>query len=204
MPARERRYILRSLFSPGSAKFWKLRSQDARLIFIAMLLNADDDGRIECDFASIKSLMPRWELAINYQSTTNQLPNNSAGTGNQLTRKVVSSAVQGLIKVGLIRTFEEDGKRLAEVLGFRESQKDKGFTFDSPQIPGPSVSFHTAPASPLLSTLVSKVKEVSKERILFANLITPMKRSSRRSAVSAGCAIKASGLWETGRANGRA
>src|ERR1700722_11934766 len=118
MPARERRYILRSLFSPGSAKFWKLKTNEARLIFIAMIVNADDEGIIECDHHSIKALMPRWQVSVNTPSTPKQHSANTHSTPNQLSVKTTSSAIQGLIKVGLIRTFERDGKRLAEITGF--------------------------------------------------------------------------------------
>lgn len=109
MSSREKRYILRSLFCPGSEKFWRLKSHESRLVYISMILNADDTGRVECDHLSVKSYSPRW-----YLSTTS-----------------ASSAIQALVKVGLIRRFQESGKWYAEIFGFKQSQSNHSVTVEN-------------------------------------------------------------------------
>ena len=106
--ASERRYILRSLFTPGSRRFNSLKSDQARLIYLALIANANDEGVVECDIESVTWMIPglisRW---------------SSLG---QDTRKVVSSSIQALGKVELIKRFQRESRWFAEVNGFTQSQ----------------------------------------------------------------------------------
>lgn len=86
MPARERRYILRSIFTPGSVKFWNLKTDAARLIYLAMIVNADDDGRVECGWREVSAMAPLWQVKQN----------------------VIIGAVKDLEGVGLIRKYGVD------------------------------------------------------------------------------------------------
>lgn len=86
MPARERRYVLRSLFTPGSVKFWNLKTDAARLIYLAMIVNADDEGRVECGWRDIAAMAPLWRTKQN----------------------TIIGAVKDLEGVGLIRKYGVD------------------------------------------------------------------------------------------------
>ena len=96
MPARERRYILRSLFSPGSVKFWSLKTDAARLIYLAMIVHADDEGRVECGWRQVAAMAPRWKIKQN----------------------AIIGAVKDLEGVGLIRKYGVD--KYGAFLGWSE------------------------------------------------------------------------------------
>lgn len=139
MPTRERRYILRSLFSPGSVKFWKLKTDCARLVYLALLVHADDNGVVECDHESVNAIAPR----------------------NQWSVRERSGAVQALVRSGLGTTYRETGKLYMKINGFEQSQSGQVVRWErleNQQPPNPSIH------SPLLTNLDSKLeRQVGKE-----------------------------------------
>lgn len=123
MPARERRYILRSLFSPGSHKFWRLKSDCARLVYLALLVHADDKGVVECDHQAVMSMTPR----------------------SQWTARERSAAVQALVKSGLGATYRQDSKLYMKINGFEQSQSGQVVSWKHDENPAPpsNISIHT-------------------------------------------------------------
>ncbi len=62
MAVRERRSVARSLFSPGSRRFWRGICDQSRLLFIALIVNSDDEGRLEGEPDDIIATVPKMGL----------------------------------------------------------------------------------------------------------------------------------------------
>lgn len=151
MAVREKRHILRSLFTPGSVKFWRLKNDRHRLLYIAMIANADDEGRLEADAESLESIVPRAKLDD----------------------KTIQEAVRDLSKRKLVRFYRYQGKKYAEIHGFEESQSWHGLTKEDSRLPSSKSStssgvqeHHACPGSspPIyLSSIDRKVGTVDRK-----------------------------------------
>lgn len=101
MPARERRLILRSLFTPGSVKWCSLKTDTARLVYLILVVNADDNGRVECGWREVAALAPLWKVKQNE----------------------IIGTVRDLEGVGLIRKYGVD--KYGNFLGWSEKSISK-------------------------------------------------------------------------------
>jgi hypothetical protein len=106
MPVREKRSVLRSLFSPGSKKYWNLKTEHARLLFLVLLTNADDFGRLEGAPEDVKSLIPRSDWDI----------------------KSITTYIVDLKRCGLVLHYKANGEWYIEVVDFWENQDRHGVT----------------------------------------------------------------------------
>jgi len=115
MAIREKRAVKRSLFTPGSRKYWDLKTEHARVLFVAILVNADDEGRLEGDPEDIKTLIPRasWPL------------------------EDILSYLRDLKKVELIDYYRVKGRWYIEVVGFWEHQDRHGVSQEPSRLPRP-------------------------------------------------------------------
>ena len=104
MPVREKRAVLRSLFSPGSKKYWNLKTEHARLLFLVLLTNADDFGRLEGAPEDVKSLIPR----------------------SNWTLDEITTYVADLKRCDLIQHFKVEKEWYIEVVNFWENQDRHG------------------------------------------------------------------------------
>ncbi len=113
MAIREKRTILRSLFCPGSKKFWGLPSDAARVLYVALICNADDEGRLEIDAQTVATFVPRarWNW------------------------KKVKILVQNLVAVKLISRYKCGSMECAEIAGFAEAQSWHGLSKEPSKIP---------------------------------------------------------------------
>jgi hypothetical protein len=53
----DRRYILRSLFNPGSYRFWQLPTWRARGLYLSLILHAEDNGWVECEMRTVRAYL---------------------------------------------------------------------------------------------------------------------------------------------------
>lgn len=104
MPVREKRAVLRSLFSPGSKKYWNLKTEHARLLFLVLLTNADDFGRLEGAPEDVKSLIPRANWTLDE----------------------ITTYVADLKRCELIQHFKVEKEWYIEVVDFWENQDKHG------------------------------------------------------------------------------
>lgn len=191
MPARERRYVLRSLFTPGSTKFWNLTSDHARMVYIALVVNADDNGRVECGVADILAMMARWNPVelIKPESNENQTSGASRGgfrgryreLGEEFKRESTATAIQELSKAHLIRRYRADRKWYAEVNGFIQSQSGKEVKWEPTAAPAPPEGFAIHKHNPLVGKEVSNVsKEVGSSLVDAEKVFADARRKFRR------------------------
>jgi hypothetical protein len=108
---RDWRAVRLSLFLPGSKKFWNLKNDTHRLIFINIIVAADDEGRIEGTPEDVKMLSPRSKWSM----------------------RVVSAAIRDMEKVKLIVSYDD----FIQVINFIEMQHWHGLTGRSSKIPPP-------------------------------------------------------------------
>lgn len=108
---REWRAVRRSLFLPGSRKFWNLKNDTHRLIFVSILVSADDEGRLEGTSEDVKMLSPRSKWSL----------------------RNVSTAIKDMEKAKLIVAY--DG--YIQILNFVEMQSWHGITGRGSNIPSP-------------------------------------------------------------------
>jgi hypothetical protein len=101
MAVRKSRDVLRSLYTPGSKKYWKLKTESARVIFIALVVNADDLGRLEGGAEDVKSLVPR----STYKATD------------------VEKDLKDMVVVGLIQRYKVGSDWYIEVVDFVDNQQ---------------------------------------------------------------------------------
>jgi len=139
MAVRERRQILRSLFVPGSKKFWSLKKDMSRVLFLALIASADDEGRLDGDEESVKSIVPRakWSSAA------------------------VRSSIEELKSSGLIDVYSVGSNVVVEIANFQESQSWHGVTRDRSKFPaspeaknGDAATTNTGGRTAILSTMI--------------------------------------------------
>jgi hypothetical protein len=116
MPIREKRALLRSLFMPGSKKFWSLKTEHARVLFCALLTQADDQGRLEGDPEDVKSMIPRANWPLEH----------------------IKSYLKDLQRVQLIHYYKVAGHWYVEVINFWEHQDKHGVSQVPSAYPGPT------------------------------------------------------------------
>ena len=124
MAVRDKRSVSRSLFVPGSRKFWGLKTDQARLLYLAILVGADDEGRLEGSDADVQAILPRckWSLAQFGQYIGN------------------------IRRSGLIARYKVKGHHYIQVTNFSEHQSWQGLSRDPSRIPIPdgTISASTA------------------------------------------------------------
>jgi len=115
MAIRERRQVLRSLFVPGSRKFWSLRNEISRTLFLALVAGADDEGRLEGEPEDVKSIVPRskWTVAE------------------------IKKCLKELEKSTLIEWYQVGENRYIQLKDFAESQSWHGVMKDASKFPAP-------------------------------------------------------------------
>lgn len=101
--------------TPGSRKFKRLREHFHRLLFFVLLLNCDDESRLEGDPDSVAALIP-WAKA---------------------SLKQISQALSDLKRVGLILWYKVGRQRYIEIIGFTETQSWHSVAKDLSSIPPP-------------------------------------------------------------------
>lgn len=113
MAIREKRHIHRSLMTPGSRKFWNLRQDRSRIVYLGLILNADDTGILEGAAEDVLALFPRskWKLAQ------------------------VREYLKDIKAQGLIRQFDKAGAKYIEILEFVTKQDWHGVSRDIPSDP---------------------------------------------------------------------
>lgn len=118
MPVRERRDDLRSLYTPGSRKYWALKSDSARVLYNALKANADDEGLLEGDVEDVEALVPR---ARNVGWTT----------------KSIGKDLEDLVSVGLIERYSIDSRSYIHVCMFAEKQQWTRVSAEQSSLPQP-------------------------------------------------------------------
>jgi|ERR1700683_440222 len=111
MQSRDRRSIKRSLMLPGSRKYWNLENDTQRLLYIVLILSADDAGRLEGTPEDVKTYAPRSQWSI----------------------KTIKKSLKALEKNELIVRY--DG--YIQIAGFVENQLWSGVTERGSNIPAP-------------------------------------------------------------------
>lgn len=144
MAVREKRSISRSLFVPGSRKFWGLKTDQARLLYLAMLLSADDEGRLEGSVSDLLAIMPRCVLPDDepIESTASGLDSNRVRwTSSQMVKYR-----ENLKSSGLVSRYKVGEHQYVQITDFDEHQSWHGLSRDPSQIPGAdgTVSVSTA------------------------------------------------------------
>lgn len=100
MAIRERRSIEKTLFSPGSRKFFRLKTDKTRLLYIGFLLVADDLGYLDADPEELVALFPKMDMTI----------------------RDVKKCVADMIQVGLIIEHTQNDVKYLEINNFVEKQ----------------------------------------------------------------------------------
>lgn len=118
MPVRERRDDLRSLYTPGSRKYWALKRDSARVLYNALKVNADDEGRLEGDIPDVEALVPR-----------------ARNVG--WTPKSIEKDLDEMVEVGLIERYEVSGRTYISVYQFFEKQNWTGVRSEESRLPSP-------------------------------------------------------------------
>jgi hypothetical protein len=113
---RDWRAIRLSLFMPGSKKFWALKTDVARLLFIVLVVAADDEGRLEGTADDVKVLAPRATWTV----------------GD------VEAALKDMEKVKLIVRYHK--KTLIQIINYVEMAIWHGITGRGSKIPGPPLA----------------------------------------------------------------
>jgi len=112
---REKRAVKKSLFTPGSKKYWNLKTEHARVLFVALLTCADDEGRLEGDPDDVKTLIPRanWSL------------------------EDILSYIKDLDKVELIEYYRVKGHWYIQIMKFWQHQDRHGVMQELSEFPSP-------------------------------------------------------------------
>ena len=113
MAIREKRSVARSLFSPGSRKFWKGICDQSRLLFIALIVNSDDEGRLEGEPDDIIATVPKMSLD----------------------EKAATKLLKELAKNELISWYDVDGLKYIQINKFDEFQSWNGIMRDPSKYP---------------------------------------------------------------------
>lgn len=113
MSVRDSRTIEKSLLSPGSRKLFKLKCDQARLLFIGLVLVADDFGRLEGDPEDLTATFSRMNMSI----------------------ETSSDHIKDLIRVGLINQYKVDGGKYIEINDFEAHQDWHGISNRGSKIP---------------------------------------------------------------------
>lgn len=113
MAIREKRSVARSLFSPGSRKFWKGICDQSRLLFIALIVNSDDEGRLEGEPDDIVATVPK--MGLDEKATTRLL--------------------KELAKNDLISWYDVDGLKYIQINKFEDFQSWSGIMRDPSKYP---------------------------------------------------------------------
>ena len=113
MAIREKRSVARSLFSPGSRKFWKGICDQSRLLFIALIVNSDDEGRLEGEPDDIIATVPKMSLD----------------------EKAATKLLKELAKSELISWYDVDGLKYIQINKFDEFQSWNGIMRDPSKYP---------------------------------------------------------------------
>ena len=135
MAVRDGRRILKSLFSPGSKCFYRLKNDTERLYYIGLVLWADDYGRLEGTKEDVKAIFPK----------------------STLSEKQTEEILKSLARVGLIDRYKVNGETYIEIVKFEESQTWHGVQReDSKILPNPKAKPATItrgiPQQPSLET----------------------------------------------------
>lgn len=142
MAIRERRQILRSLYVPGSRKFWSLKHEASRVLFCALVASADDEGRLEGEVEDVKSIVPRAKWSD----------------------EVLRNCLSDLARAKLIARYKVDGQQYIQVVEFQESQSWHAVNKDSSRWPAPQSEHQnggrTSP-EPKIEAPLGKVRDVS-------------------------------------------
>ena len=137
MAIREKRSVARSLFSPGSRKFWKGICDQSRLLFIALIVNSDDEGRLEGEPDDIIATVPKMSLD----------------------EKAATKLLKELAKNELISWYDVDGLKYIQINKFDEFQSWNGIMRDSSKYPADPNSPKTVAQngrSPLVAMVAEK------------------------------------------------
>ena len=128
MAVRDKRSVSRSLFVPGSRKFWGLKTDQARLLYLAMLLGADDEGRLEGADADISAIIPRCKWS----------------------RAQLAQYIGNIRRSGLISRYKIKRAQYIQIIDFAEHQSWQGISREPSRIPAPygSLSASTATSEP--------------------------------------------------------
>jgi hypothetical protein len=110
---REWRAIRLSLFMPGSKRYWRLKNDLARLLFVVLVVAADDEGRLEGTADDVKVLAPRANWTV----------------------EEVETALRDMERVNLIVRYHK--KTLIQINNYIEMGIWHGVTGRGSKIPGP-------------------------------------------------------------------
>jgi hypothetical protein len=113
MAVRNSRSLEKSLFSPGSRKFFRLKSDQVRLLFIGLVLNADDFGRLEGDVDDLVAMFPRMGI----------------------TAVSMSEHIKDMTQNDLITQYKVNGDKYIEINNFVEHQEWHGISDRRSKIP---------------------------------------------------------------------
>lgn len=148
---RDSRTVLRSLYTPGSEKFKTLRSHEARHLYVACLLNADDEGRLEGACGSIVDMVP-WLFRglANHEKTkkiahlclsSREKVKKKARNGlshHEKVKKIAHTWLSDLKRTRLIDWYKQDGKWVIQVNGnYSEEQDWQGVKRKPSKLPPP-------------------------------------------------------------------
>ena len=118
MAVRDRREIKRSLFTgPGSEKFWeKTRADRSRLLYLGLICNADDEGKLEGSPSAVKAVLSRanWSL------------------------QEIEASLKELAKAKLVIQYRANGKQYLYIVDFVESQSWHGIAERRSKIANPA------------------------------------------------------------------
>jgi hypothetical protein len=116
VPIREQRSVRKSLFLPGSKKYWNLKTEHARVLFIVLLTNADDFGRLEGSPEDVKTLIPRAPWPV----------------------EDIATYIQDLKRVELISHYRVGKQWYIEVQNFWQHQDKHGISQGPSEYPKPT------------------------------------------------------------------
>lgn len=162
MAIRENRSVSRSLFTPGSKKYRNigknLGAREAQLLFLVLLANADDLGRLEGNPEDVVALCP-WLLK---------------------SEKCATNCLKNLERVDLIERYCVLGDKYIEIVGFVENQSWYGVSNRTSKIPPKDglVGEHQNSARPVVAEFGSKTATPPKSILYSSNTYTKNSNST--------------------------